>query len=127
MCKKELDLDFQSGVKDSSGNSVHVEAFNVTISKGIACFYGDGALVVPRFANVDIGKNIEIQVRYLLHKPYSRHERRQALVYNGDCDFTSTMVVSVDSVGSYFGMSNDRGVYKHVAVDYSSKKVGICV
>ena len=123
MCKKELDLDFQAGVKDISGNNVHVEAFNVTIHNGIACFYGDGALVVPRFANVDLGKRIHINIRYFLHNPYSKHKGRQALLYNGDCDLTSTMVVAVDSDGSYFGMSNDRGFYKHVVVENNSKKV----
>ena len=122
-CKKELDIAFDSGVRDISGNGVHVEAINVTVNDGKACFNGDGALVIPRFANAEIGENLEIKVRYSLNKQFGKRKRRQALLYNGDCDFTSTMVIAVDSEEAYFGLSNDRGRFKHIAVTNTIQRV----
>ena len=92
----------------------------------MACFHGDGALVIPRFSNVDIGANLEIHARYSLKNKYAKHKPKQALVYNGDCDFTSSMAVAVDSEGAYFGLSNKEGTFEQVSVknpmNYSYKK-----
>lgn len=93
VCKKELDLSFSSEVVDISGKNVHVSGINVTYGNGEVCFQGDGAIVVPRFANAEIGKRLYISLRFKPTEELIGNEM-QAVVYNGDCGMDPSVVVA---------------------------------
>lgn len=103
-CKDELDLTFNGTVLDVSGRKVHVADVNVTYSDQTACFHGDGAIVVPRFANADIGKNLDIHLRF--RSSGSLGTDLQAIVYNGDCGMEPSIVIAVNKDKIIFALGN---------------------
>lgn len=58
------------------------------------CFHGDGAVVVPRFANAEIGKTLDISLRFKSSDKLIGNEL-QAVVYNGDCGMDPSIVVAI--------------------------------
>lgn len=102
VCTKELDLSFSPEVVDVSGKNVHVSGINVTYDNGAVCFHGDGAVVVPRFANAEIGKRLDIDLRFKATEELIGNDL-QAVVYNGDCGMDPSIVV---------GLAKDKVVFK---------------
>ncbi|KAL3842731.1 hypothetical protein ACJMK2_020719 [Sinanodonta woodiana] len=113
-CQPEIDLNFNHGdATDSSRNDVHVQVHNVTFQSGAACFHGNGALVIPRFANADIGETFVVRMKYRL-SDFSETNDIQALMYNGDCGQEPTIIIGANRDGNYFRLKTTEGSYTDI-------------
>ncbi|KAK3594032.1 hypothetical protein CHS0354_040790 [Potamilus streckersoni] len=113
-CQPELDLNFNHGeATDSSRNGVHIQVHNVTFQSGAACFLGNGALVIPRFANADIGKTFIVRLKYRLSDLGETNDI-QALMYNGDCGNEPTILIGANRDGNYFRLKTTDGYFTDI-------------
>ena len=114
VCKKEVDMDFEADVTSTADHRVHIGAVNVAHEAGSACFYGNSALIIPRYSNADIGERLEIRIKYKLKPVMNRKsaDKLQALIYNGDCGPDSSIAVTVTPTRTVFGLRNSNNISK---------------
>ena len=120
MCKKELDLSFSPEVVDTSGKNIHVNGINVTYSNGAVCFHGESAVVVPRFANAEIGKTLDIHLRFKSTENLKGNELH-AVVYNGDCGMDPSVVVAIAKDKIVFTLRNKSNKTRSTSVNFPIK------
>ena len=84
-CQPELLLEFNDGVRDTSGKWTWVNNQGVTVSDGLANFNGRSRLLIPRFTSAEFGNIFIIRLRYLETGSFKGRSAVQALVNNGDC------------------------------------------
>ena len=116
-----MDIDFTtSGISDKSGNAVHLESENVTLLTNMACFHGDGAILIPRFSNAYIGDELEMNVKFKLDG-LKASGGLQSLLYNGDCNMDPSLVVSATKDKIVFTLRNTDNVKQNLAAPLSGK------
>ncbi|WAR01868.1 PIF-like protein, partial [Mya arenaria] len=113
-CKKEVEMRFiDEKLKDNSGNNVYIYQDNVTISDGQGCFHGNSVIVISRFSNAYIGNELEIVVKF--RPGYFANKGLQAIVYNGDCGFTPSIIVATDGSDIVFKLRNEQNLTQTLA------------
>lgn len=109
VCQPEVFLPFDTDFNDYSGSKTYIRTENVTLENGAACFNGNSVIAMPKFANMDMGKSLYLRVRYREANP---HPGTQALVYNGDCDERSSMIIGTRSSGNSFSVRTQVDEYQ---------------
>jgi len=108
VCRPSLYLTFDDNaknyaghsiIKDHSGHNVWVQNDGVEVIDGKAIFYGNGRLIVPRFAGAWWGATVYVHLKY--KSVYSSYNR-QALFGNGDCEVAPSMSVCATPEGVEF-------------------------
>jgi hypothetical protein len=64
VCKPELYLPFNAGVRDESGRGTWVQNEGVIVRDGKAYFDGKSRLLVPRFSNAWWGATVYLHLRF---------------------------------------------------------------
>lgn len=120
-CRKEVEIDFtNAGLSDISGNAVHLTSENVTLLPNMACFHGDGAILIPRFSNAYIGDALEINLKFKLDA-FQGNGGLQSLLYNGDCNMDPSVVVSANSNQLRFTLKNTDNVKQNLTAPLHGK------
>ena len=83
------------------------------MTSGAACFDGKSALAIPAFSNMDYGGTFYMNVRYKQRDPAPD---LQAIVFNGDCGKTPTMVLGTKPSGNYLSLLTNLNEEKELWV-----------
>ncbi|KAL4224589.1 hypothetical protein ACF0H5_015289 [Mactra antiquata] len=113
-CQKDLDLSFTSHIEDNSGKHVHSRGVNLTFKDNSACFNGSSAIVISRFANAIIGTNIDVRLKFKFVDTVNNS--LQAILYNGDCDMESSMLIAANKNKVEFKLRNTQNKVKSIDV-----------
>ncbi|ESO83271.1 hypothetical protein LOTGIDRAFT_236718 [Lottia gigantea] len=117
-CKPSVQLSFDSGTYDESGNFNYVQNNGVVVESGVAYFDGQSFLRIPRFANVDFRKTVTIKMKYKLDGAATGQE---ALVTNGDCGEKQSIYIVAEQSQTVLGLiSADSADEKSATIASSS-------
>ncbi|KAJ8299032.1 hypothetical protein KUTeg_023092 [Tegillarca granosa] len=90
VCTPDVHLTFDDFM-DHSGKNSYVYSSNVTLDGyGAGCFDGHSAISLPMFTNMHLGEKLYAKITY--KQQYTR--QNQALLYNGDCVKSPSLVVT---------------------------------
>lgn len=86
----------------------------------MACFHGDGAILIPRFSNAYIGDSLEINLKFKMDT-FNSKGGLQSLLYNGDCNMDPSVVVSANRDKIMFTLRNSDGVKQNLTASLAGK------
>ena len=97
-----------------SGNGFYVGNENVFVRNGVAKFYGNGRLIIPRFTNLERSKAVVIKIKYTSSATGSAVAR--AIVSNSDCGKRPSIMISEDSSNIYFGVGTSSKLFEFSSI-----------
>ncbi|ESO92491.1 hypothetical protein LOTGIDRAFT_239574 [Lottia gigantea] len=103
-CDPMLHISFNNGVRDESRHRFWIENVGVTSKAGVGLFNGNNKLLVNRFANAPLGRDLVIEVVY---EPADRR-RDEVLVSNGDCGVKPSLYIVTGPTGVTFSVKTTR-------------------
>lgn len=86
----------------------------------MACFHGDGAILIPRFSNAYIGDALEMNIKFKLDHAKAKGGL-QSLLYNGDCNMDPSVVVSANKDKIVFTLRNTDNVKQNLTASLLGK------
>lgn len=121
-CRPEIYLPFTANTDDMSGNGYYVGNYNVFVKNGVANFYGNSRLIIPRFTNLEHSNTVVIKIKYTSSAADPAVAR--AIVSNSDCGNRPSIMISEDSSNVYFGVGTSSKDFEFTAIPREQTATG---